>query len=122
MKRRAAGQLEYAVLQVLWDGGKPMTPGEVHAVLGVDGPLAYTTVMTILSRLWKKGSLTRSRAGRAYVYSPAMSRESTAAVRMSQILLNAGDPSMALAQFVESLSPDQQADLRKVLRRRVQGR
>ena len=58
-RRRAPGELEGNVLTVLWRAGRPLSPGQVRAELGAD--LAYTTVMTILSRLHAKGSVSRSR-------------------------------------------------------------
>ena len=66
--RRAAGQLEAAALGVLQAAGSPLTPARVRDELGDD--LAYTTVVTILSRLHAKGVLTRQRSGRAYSYAP----------------------------------------------------
>ncbi len=64
--RRAAGELEAGVLAVLQAAGRPLPPGEVRERVG--GGLAYTTVVTILSRLHAKGVLERRKAGRAYVY------------------------------------------------------
>src|SRR6266699_975916 len=66
--RRAAGELEAGVLAVLQAVGRPLRPGEVRERVG--GGLAYTTVLTILSRLHAKGVLERRKAGRAYVYAP----------------------------------------------------
>jgi predicted transcriptional regulator len=54
MPKRSTGELERAVMDVLWDQGGWLTPGEVHQRLG-DPVLAYTTVMTILVRLWRNG-------------------------------------------------------------------
>ncbi|MDR3035661.1 MAG: BlaI/MecI/CopY family transcriptional regulator, partial [Kitasatospora sp.] len=59
--RRGAGELEAAVLAVLQAAGTARTPGEVRERLG--GRLAYTTVVTILSRLHAKGVLSRVRSG-----------------------------------------------------------
>src|SRR5260370_28270502 len=66
--RRAAGELEAAVLAVLQAAGRPLPPGEGRERVG--GHLAYTTVVTILSRLHAKGGLQRRQAGRAHVYAP----------------------------------------------------
>jgi predicted transcriptional regulator len=74
-RRRPAGMLEDEVLAALWRGEQPMTPAEVQA--SVDGMLAYTTVMTTLTRLHRKGMVTRSRAGRGYVYSPIVDEADT---------------------------------------------
>ena len=113
----AAGELENLVLEVLWSTEEPLVPGQVHRALSEQRSLAYTTVMTILTRLWHKGLVDRRPQGRAFAYWPRLSREARAATRMSDVLARAGDTSLALAQFVGSLPPDQQAELRKVLRR-----
>ena len=70
--RRAPGELEADVLAALWRANEPLTPGEVREHLG--STLAYTTVMTILTRLYEKGSVTRRRVGRAFVYTPAFAQ------------------------------------------------
>ena len=62
--RRAAGELEAEVLAVQHRAEAALTPGDVSAHLG--GGLAYSTVVTILSRLHAKGVLTRRRTRRAY--------------------------------------------------------
>ena len=85
-------------------------------MLSTSRKLAYTTVMTILVRLREKGLLEREPAGRAFAYRPRVSREQRAAARMNDALTSAGDPSLALTHFVDSLSPDQVDELRKVVR------
>lgn len=59
-------------MSILWQG-EPMVVRQVVARL--QGELAYTTVMTTLDRLYKKGLLARDRAGNAFVYRPAMTRD-----------------------------------------------
>ncbi|MGH9138104.1 MAG: BlaI/MecI/CopY family transcriptional regulator, partial [Acidimicrobiales bacterium] len=100
-KQRGGGELESAVIGVLWDHGGWMTPGEVHEVLG-DG-LAYNTVLTILVRLSEKQRLERQRDGRSYAYRPLLSREEYVAARMSTVLGEAKDRSAAMVGFLESL-------------------
>jgi len=112
------GELEAAVMDVLWDRGGWMTPGEVHAALARRGELAYTTVMTILVRLWQKGRLERERDGRAYAYQPVQTREQHAATRMGEVLVAAGDRPKALAFFLKSLGPADRAQLRRMLKDR----
>ena len=66
--------LELLCLRTLWDLGE----GNVHDVrkaLQGSKPLAYTTVMTLLDRLARKGAVSRRKTGRAFVYAPAVSRE-----------------------------------------------
>jgi len=115
MARLAMGELEANVMDVLWDNGGWHTPGEVHHVLAADRTLAYTTVMTILVRLWQKGRLERQRDGRAFAYRPLQSREEHAAARMEEMLVAASDRPAALARFVEGLSPADRAQLRRLL-------
>jgi BlaI family transcriptional regulator, penicillinase repressor len=117
VNRLGRGELEKQVLDVVWGAPGPVTPRQVHEELSKSRKLAYTTVMTILVRLWKKGLLEREPTGPAFAYRPLLSREQWAAARMNEALTSAGDPSLALSHFVESLPPDQVQDLRGVLRR-----
>ena len=65
------GPLEIAVMEIVWAGGE----STVHDVMPkLDRPLAYTTVMTTLDRLYKKGLLDRRKSDRAFVYAPRFSR------------------------------------------------
>ena len=117
MTKLPSGQLEDQVLAALWESDDGLTPRQVHGLVATDRPLAYTTVMTILVRLWRKGLAERERTGRAFTYRARVSREERAAARMSDLLSAAGDPSAALTHFVQSLDVDQLADLRNTLRR-----
>jgi predicted transcriptional regulator len=112
--RREAGELESEVLAALWASDKPMMPGEVQEQL--KPALAYTTVMTTLSRLFEKGLVERSRAGRGYAYSPSV-READFAARRFRALLDRGhDPEAVLQGFVSELSPGEERTLRALLR------
>jgi predicted transcriptional regulator len=111
--RRAAGELEAAALAVLQSAGSPLTPGEVRDRLG-DG-LAYTTVVTILSRLHAKGVLTRLKTGRAYAYAPVADEPGLAARRMRGVLDAQADRALVLARFVSGLSPADERLLRRML-------
>jgi len=65
------GRLEIAVMEILWASGE----ANVHDVARrLTRPLAYTTVMTTLDRLYKKGLLDRRKAERAFVYVPRLSK------------------------------------------------
>jgi predicted transcriptional regulator len=111
--RRAAGELEAAVLAVLQAAGSPLPPGEVRDQLG--GHLAYTTVVTILSRLHVKGVLHRSKAGRTYVYVPVADQPGLAARRLARMLDAEPDREAVLARFVSGLSPTDEELLRRML-------
>ena len=111
--RRAAGDLEATVLAVLQGAGSPLSPGEVRERIG--GPLAYTTVVTILSRLHAKGVLERTKAGRAYLYSPVADEPGLAARRMTRVLDGEADREAVLARFVSALSDSDEELLRRML-------
>ena len=110
------GELERMVMGVLWDQRGWLTPGEVHRVLSAKRTLAYTTVMTILVRLWQKGRLERQRDGRAFAYRALQSREEHAATAMAKLLRDVEDRPTALAYFLRSLSAADRAQLRRTLR------
>jgi predicted transcriptional regulator len=97
------GDLERAVMEVLWQGSPPMVVREVVRALA-ERDLAYTTVMTVLDRLAKKGFVRRHRDGRAWCYEPSASRESYIAQLMLDALSLTGDRDAALAHFAHSVS------------------
>lgn len=107
--------LEAAVLEVLWDTESWLTPRRVLEQLSTERQIAYTTVMTVLVRLWKKGTLVRRRRGRAFEYRPRLPRSETAALRMEEILQAAGDRSVTLSRFLETLAESERRELRKLL-------
>lgn len=111
--RRAAGQLEAAVLDVLLRAGSALSPGEVKVRL--DGELAYTTVVTIMSRLHAKGLLSRYKEGRGHRYAPVADQPGLAARRMTRVLDEEADREAVLARFVSSLSDRDEELLRKML-------
>lgn len=117
-KRLARGELEAAVMDVLWDRGGWLTPGEVHDVINTAWPLAYNTVMTILVRLVDKGRLERQRDRRAYAYRPVQTRDEYTASRMEQVLGDSADRPAALARFVSSLADADRTQLRRLLNAR----
>ncbi len=107
------GALEAEVLGVLWDRGRAVTPGEAAEAVG--GDLAYTTIMTILARLWKKGLVERERVGRAYAYRPVLSEADLAAHKMHDTLGRTSDQAAVLSRFVNGLSRQDVRRLRKLL-------
>ncbi|GGL17081.1 BlaI/MecI/CopY family transcriptional regulator [Mangrovihabitans endophyticus] len=117
----ALGDLERDVMAQLWDAGEPLTVRAVHERLSRRRELAYTTVMTVLDRLAKKGVLVQARDGRAYRYAPAQSREEMTAALMMDALSAAPDDAArdaALAHFVGRLRPE---DLTAAIRAAGQG-
>lgn len=67
------GELEARVLEQLWED-RPLTTPEVFALVGEPRGLAYTTILTVLQRLSRKGLVMRAGAGRSHRYTPALSR------------------------------------------------
>jgi len=113
--RRAFGELEQQVLSVLWAAETPLVPREVQEKLA--DPPAYTTVMTILDRLQRKGSATRTARGRAFAYEAVVSESTVAAEHARALLANGHDRSAVLQGFVDVLSDDDSAELTRLLRK-----
>lgn len=101
------------MLGVLWDHGRAVTPGDVAKALDTD--LAYTTIMTVLTRLWKKGLVERKLIGRAYAYTAVVSEADLAAQRMHDTLGGTSDQTEVLSRFVSGLSRRDVRQLRKLL-------
>ena len=118
VSRLGLGELESQVLRVLWAAERPLTPREVHTTLDADRPIAYTTVTTVLTRLWGKDLVTRAKAGRAFEYTATVTPEERTAARMTELLAAASDPQLALSQFVDTLSTKERAGLRGLLSKR----
>ncbi|MGW1721952.1 BlaI/MecI/CopY family transcriptional regulator [Streptomyces sp. NPDC002306] len=112
-ERRPAGELEAAVMAVLWAAGRPLTASRVR--LALDSGLARTTVTTILTRLHEKGVVAREREGRGFAYHPAQDPQGLTARRMHAELDRDGDRETVLARFVARLGPDDERVLRRLL-------
>ncbi len=78
----ALGELEQAVMGILWSRPEWLSVRDVHELLKADRDLAYTTVMTVLDRLAKKGLATRQLEGRAWLYRPTRTRADEVATAM----------------------------------------
>jgi predicted transcriptional regulator len=112
-QRRPMGALEGQVLAFLWRADRSVTPAEVLDGTGLD--LAYTTVMTILVRLWKKGLVEREPHGRAYAYRPRIDEAEYVARSMQEVLGQASDRTAVLNRFVGGLSRKDTRALRSLL-------
>ncbi|AVV45155.1 CopY family transcriptional regulator [Streptomyces sp. P3] len=112
-RRRGQGELEALVLSVLREADGPASAGWVQERLG--GDLAYTTVITILTRLLAKGAVTRERAGRSFAWTPASDQAGLAAHKMRKVLDGQDDREAVLARFVTSLEPGDERLLRELL-------
>ena len=67
--------LELEVLKVLWTGDEELTVAGVQEAMKPYRPLAYTTVLTLLERLYRKGLVTRRKQGRGFAYRPLLERD-----------------------------------------------
>lgn len=113
----ALGSLEAELLRVLWRRGGWLSAPEVHEALTAERPLAYTTVSTVLIRLWHKGHLDRVRDGRAFAYRAIRTQEQHTAERMAGLLADLDDRPRALSWFLELLDADERSQLRRLLKR-----
>ncbi|MCW5249687.1 MULTISPECIES: BlaI/MecI/CopY family transcriptional regulator [unclassified Streptomyces] len=112
-RRRGQGELEALVLAALREADGPVTAGWVQEHMG--GDLAYTTVITILTRLLDKGAVGRERAGRSFAWTPAADQAGLAARKMRKVLDGESDRMAVLASFVTGLDPDDERLLRELL-------
>jgi predicted transcriptional regulator len=114
---RPFGELEAVIMELLWSAGQPLLVRDVVDGLHPERPLAYTTVMTVMDNLHRKGWLDRARDGRAWRYQPTASRESYTAQLMNDALATTDDRAGALARFVDQIDPDDAAALSEALTR-----
>ena len=112
---RRFGELEAVIMERLWERRRPMLVREIVDDLRDDRPLAYTTVMTVMENLHRKGWLRRERDGRAWRYEPTGSRSSYTAELMNDALGTSTDRRTALAHFVLQMSPHDAALLQQAL-------
>lgn len=115
------GALETSLLEQVWAVGE-VSVRDLHQALG--GRLAYTTVMTTLDRLYKKGLLHRRKDGRAFYYSAALTRAQFAEALARQSLDLLGDyagQNVLLSSFVNAVS-ESDARLLDELERLVQSK
>jgi predicted transcriptional regulator len=117
--------LEAAIMQRLWERTEPATVRAVLTDLTRDRDLAYTTVLTVMEKLYRKGWLLREQVGRAHVYRPKGSRDQYVAGLMREALTDSGDREQALVHFVGQMTLDEATALRSALssfERRLSGR
>lgn len=117
-KLTGLGELERAVMDHLWDAATPQTVRQVHEALATRRELAYTTVMTVLQRLARKGLVIQIRADRAHQYTPSHGRDELVAGLMVDALdqaADSGDRRAALMHFVGRVGADEADALRRAL-------
>ncbi|MGO4383912.1 BlaI/MecI/CopY family transcriptional regulator [Specibacter sp. RAF43] len=119
------GDLERAVMDLLWEHPDAITANILrdllarrHSATDADArPLAVTTVLTVLSRLEKKGLVERERSIRPHRYRAVTSRADHTAELMVEVLGSAPDREAVLARFIGTVSDGEAETLRKLLGR-----
>jgi predicted transcriptional regulator len=112
---RRFGELEAVIMDRLWERGRPALVREIVEDLRPERGAAYTTVMTVMENLHRKGWLRRERDGRAWRYEPSGSRSSYTTALMNDALATSTDRRTALAHFALQMSPYDAALLREAL-------
>jgi predicted transcriptional regulator len=112
---RAFGQTEAMVMDLVWTWGRPVAVRDVLAELRTTREIAYTTVMTVMDRLFRKGWLQRQADGRAWRYEAAVSRCDFAAGQMYAALAASPDRAPVLVAFVDRIGAKDHAMLRQIL-------
>src|ERR1700693_5770307 len=109
------GDLEAAIMDVVWAAGTPVRVREVSEKLNRDRPLAFNSVQTVMEILYRQSWLGRRKDGRAYLYVAERSRDDYAAGLLAEALSAAGDPAATLVRLVGDLEPGEAARLRAAL-------
>ncbi len=112
------GELEGAAMDALWRSDAPLSVREVLTELNRSRQLAYTTIMTVLDNLYRKGWVDRELSGRSYQYAPREGRQEAASRAVRELLESSGDPEGVLLHFAQSASEEETVVLRRGLRRR----
>ncbi|MBO0774349.1 MAG: BlaI/MecI/CopY family transcriptional regulator [Actinobacteria bacterium] len=113
----ALGELEALVMRKVWDRGQPVTVREIVGDLQPERPVAYTTVMTVMDNLRRKGWLRRQQAGRAYRYEALVSAQEYGAGLIRQALAASSDRAGVLLHFIGELSADEATAVEAAYRR-----
>ena len=116
---RGFGDLETVIMHRVWDRDRPVTVRELLDELQQERAIAYTTVMSTMDNLHRKGWLARVKDGKAYRYSATASREEYSARLMREALAGGGDPEVVLSHFVAEMDGQDSELLRTVVQRQA---
>jgi predicted transcriptional regulator len=119
---RGFGDLEAVIMDRAWEHAEPVTVRELHDELAAERVIAYTTVMSTMDNLHRKGWLNRVKEGKAYRYSPSASRAEYSARLMREALADGGDTEMVLSHFLAQIDGEESEALRSVLSKLRGGR
>ena len=114
---RGFGDLEAVIMHRVWEYGRPVTVRELFDELSAERTIAYTTVMSTMDNLHRKGWLDRVKEGKAYHYTATASREEYSARLMREALEGGGDTEAVLSHFVAQIDIGESDALRSVLRK-----
>ena len=114
---RGFGDLEAVIMHRVWEYGKPVTVRQLFDDLSAERTIAYTTVMSTMDNLHRKGWLGRVKEGKAYRYTATASREEYSARLMREALDAGGDTEAVLSHFVAQIDSGESEALRSVLRK-----
>jgi len=114
---RGFGDLEAVIMHRVWEYGKPVTVRELFDDLSAERTIAYTTVMSTMDNLHRKGWLGRVKEGKAYRYTATASREEYSARLMREALDAGGNTEAVLSHFVAQIDSGESEALRSVLRK-----
>ncbi|HMS36074.1 MAG TPA: BlaI/MecI/CopY family transcriptional regulator [Arachnia sp.] len=105
------GELEQRVMELLWASDEPRSVADVHAILSAERELAYTTVMTVLDRLAKKGLVDRDLVNRAWQYRAHNTQAEGLAAELGELLSRVPEPVRldALMRLAAMLAPHERA-------------
>jgi predicted transcriptional regulator len=117
---RGFGELEGAVMQHLWAAEGGATVREVYEQMRQSRQIAYTTVLSTIHNLHRKGHLTRELEGKAHRYRPTATRAEYSAAVMREALTNGGDSEAILSHFVGQMSAEESRRLQELLRRHAE--
>ena len=116
MQQRGFGDLEATVMDRVWAREAGVTVREVFDELTDTRQIAYTTVLSTMDNLHRKGWVRRDREGKAFRYWPTMTREERSANLMRAAFSAGGDREAVLAFFVGQMTAEESAQLRAALR------
>jgi predicted transcriptional regulator len=119
---RGFGDLEAVIMDRVWERDGPVTVRELFDELAAERTIAYTTVMSTMDNLHRKGWLDRAKEGKAYRYTATASRAEYSARLMREALVDGGDAEVVLSHFVAQIGSGESEALRSALRKLRGGR
>jgi predicted transcriptional regulator len=114
---RGFGDLESVIMHMVWDHDSSVTVRELLGELRQERAIAYTTVMSTMDNLHRKGWLARAKDGKAYRYTATASREEYSARLMAEALAGGGDTELVLSHFVAEMDGQESEVLAAVVQR-----